>query len=102
MSEAKPPRVTVDSSHIPGGSENPLMFVDLNLHDSNGDIVCTVRGFKLMRRTNGGVWLGVPQRKKSDNEYIDVFEFGSKSQAEEARSLAHALYELNKAGGQGG
>ncbi len=94
--ERKPPKVSLASFYLPQGTGNPKMFADLNFLAPDGDIVCTVKGFKLMSRENGGFWLGVPQRKHNE-DYIDVFEFGSKSQAEEARALLHAIYETEVA-----
>ena len=92
----KPPRVTVERFYIPPTTDgNFKMIADLNFHGSDGEIVCVVKGFKLMTRDSGGFWIGVPQREK-DGAWIDVFEFGSKSQAEEARALCHATFETAK------
>lgn len=94
--DPKPPRVTIASHYKPDQGGNPLLYVDLDFLAPDGDIINNVKGFKLMSRDKGGFWLAVPQRKVvKDNveDWMDIFEFGSKSQAEEARSKAHHLYE---------
>lgn len=87
------PEVLIDRFYIPGHGHNPRMIVDLAFRDGNGDFICTVKGFKLMARTNGGWWLAIPQRQHKDGNWTDVFAWGTVAQAEEARQMVHRFYE---------
>ena len=87
------PSVSIERIYLPPDTDNPRAIADLNFLNTDGSIVCEVRGFKLMSRPNGGWWCAVPQRQQRNGEWADVFAWGSKDQAEEARHLIHEAYK---------
>ena len=95
----KSPAVRIDKFYIPPSGDNPRMVVDLDFLNTDGSIICQVCGFKLMGRANGGFWISTPQRQHKNGEWVDIFTWGSRDQAEEARKLIHAAYdeEMKKA-----
>jgi DNA-binding cell septation regulator SpoVG len=93
----KKPTVHIDKFYIPPSGDNPRMVVDLDFLNTDGSIICQVCGFKLMGRSNGGFWLSVPQRQHKDGVWTDIFSWGSRDQAEEARKMIHAAYDAEMA-----